>query len=316
MKPRYFYGVILVLAVVGLIFISGCINETDSEAPGCGSAGIVPTGCLGKSTIKDVKIEPPVECLKLRANNCNGGVLGIENRCSEDLEIGGKIIYADSYKLVEFVRDQEGKKFVIEPPGNFDSYNPEDEDLLSVNGTLGEKEVTISYVKKNVCGTSKTPDIPFLKMNETSFSRNETIKASVESEKMQMIFTGFPAFEIYQLIDGEWHNVDIYGMFCALPCSVDESEICGGIIACAPLPEHCLDFDPFFDKFEWDQFVYKTRNVECPNLSETRSCSFKEKAQLGTYKVVFQYSENCVDEDLFHAEENNVQEIEKQFEIL
>ncbi len=153
-----------------------------------------------------------------------------------------------------------------------------------------------------------------LKMDKTAFDKNETIEASVEGK--EMLFMGFPAFEIYQSVGGEWQWIDIYDVACALPCSANLEDICQGLpIVCAPLPEHCLDFDSSVDKFEWDQTILKTREVECPNLDERRICSFGETAEPGRYKVVFQYSEDCVYEDFFLVEENNVQKIEKEFEI-
>jgi len=153
-----------------------------------------------------------------------------------------------------------------------------------------------------------------LKMDKTTFAKSETVEVLVESK--DSLFTGFPAFEVRQLVGSDWQYVDVYDMACALPCTADESEICSKTpIACAPLPEHCQDFNPKTEKFEWDQTILKTREVSCPNLNETRFCSYKEKAESGTYKVVFQYSENCENEDLFEAEENNVQKIEKEFEI-
>ncbi|MCK4319133.1 hypothetical protein KAW38_01015 [Candidatus Micrarchaeota archaeon] len=306
----------LVVLTFSFFLISGCIDDrTETGAPGCDGGGWVPTGCLGKSLIKNITVEPAVACLKVDANNCNGGILGIENKCDVDFKIGGQTIYAHSYQTVEFVRNAEGEIFVIEPHGNFDSYNPEDEDFLSFKGTLGEEEITISYLKKNVCGTAKTPDIGgvSLEMFKTNFDPSEPVEAFVEADKM--FFTGFPAFEVYQLIDEEWHYVDIYDFFCALPCSANISEICGGPIACAPLPLHCMDFDFLSDNFEWDQTILKIRTIECPDSNETAICSFEEKAEPGTYKFVFQYSTNCINTEFFYAEENNVQTIEKTFEI-
>ncbi len=153
-----------------------------------------------------------------------------------------------------------------------------------------------------------------LKMDKTTFDQGEVIKVRVESEKK--LFTGFPAFEVYQLVDDGWQWIDVYDMACALPCSADEKDICTETpIACAPSPEHCQDFNPLVDKFDWDQTVLETRENDCSNLDETRICSFHEMAEPGKYKVVFQYSEKCVGEDLFLAEENNVQKIEKEFGI-
>ncbi len=322
--------IILIALIFGIILFSGCLDEgktdnTEIKAPGCEGAGIVPTGCLGKSVIKDINAQPTFECLKLDANNCNGGILGIENRCDTDLEIGGKTVHANSYKGIEFVRNREGKIFVTEPGGNVDTYNPEDEDLLSVKGKLGEKEITISYTKKNVCGTAKIPDIRgipetdkasetegvSLKMDKTIFARGEKITASVETEKKILI--GFPGFDVYQLSGDEWLQIDIYCLGCYSYCTAETKYICEPV-ACAPLPEHCMDFNPSSEKFEWDQTVCRTRKVECPGGEDT-ACFYEEKVEPGTYKVVFKYSENCVDEWLFDSEENNVQTIEKQFKI-
>lgn len=165
-----------------------------------------------------------------------------------------------------------------------------------------------------VGGMCKKEEKLELKIDKTIFDEGEAITATIKSEKK--LFTGFLAFEVQQLVDNEWQYIDIYDMTCALPCSVDESEICYEMpIACAPLPVHCQDFDPLVDKFEWDQTILKTRNVECSDLGEARTCSFKEMTEPGTYKIVFRYSENCVNKDLFEAEENKIQEIQKEFTI-
>lgn len=319
---------ILIGLIILVVLISGCLRDEDiirqatedyggeivEKAPGCEGAGISPTGCLGKSLIKDIKVEPTVECLKVEANNCNGGILEIDNKCADDLEVGSKTVRAGSFRLIEFVRDGAGDIRVIEPEGNPDSYNPEKEDTLSAKGKLGETEVIISYTKENVCGESKMPNIPYLKMEKDVFIKDEMIKASVETKKI--LFTNFYSFNVYKLIDGEWQYIDVYDAGCNLPCTSDESDICSEIqIACAPIPEHCQDFDSLLDKFEWDQTIYKSKEVECPEIEGTRYCSFTERAGLGIYKIVFKYSEGCANEGLFEAEENNVQSIEKQLEI-
>lgn len=151
--------IILMSLVLSIFLLSGCTDTKDSdwEKAGCGGSTLA-TGCLGGSVIKDIKVEPAAECLKLHTENCNGAILIIENDCRYDLNIGAKTIYAGSAKAVEFARNKEGKVFVVEIAGNFERYNPEDEDSLSVQGKLGEQTVTISYLKRNVCGTAKMGD--------------------------------------------------------------------------------------------------------------------------------------------------------------
>jgi len=148
---------LILIFLVFLIIYSQREKETkDDFAPGCeGKGGI--TGCLGKSGIKDIKVGLPVDCLHVKANNCNGGVLGIENRCTADLFLRDVIIPQNSYQLIEFIRDSNGSVVVLAPKGNFDSYNPLDEDTLSVRGLLGDLPLVITYTKKNICGEPKNP---------------------------------------------------------------------------------------------------------------------------------------------------------------
>ncbi len=57
----------------------GCLPRSGFKAPG---------GCRGKSSIVSIVVKPRINCLSIRANNCNGGVIEITNDCSEDLWIG------------------------------------------------------------------------------------------------------------------------------------------------------------------------------------------------------------------------------------
>lgn len=145
--------------LLAALLLSGCTdggNGAETDTPGCGGAGGI-TGCMGKSAIRELAVTPAVECLRVSANNCNGGVLGIENKCEDGLELGNITVPAGEYKLIEFVRMRAGNILVIEPLGNPTAYIPEDEDRMSVNGMLGAQEITISYLKKNVCGEARLP---------------------------------------------------------------------------------------------------------------------------------------------------------------
>ncbi len=307
--------ILIVLIFSGFLLLGCPLDGEGTGAPGCDGGGWMPTGCFGESVIENITVEPSSDCLKVDANNCNGGVLEVENRCGADLEIGGKTVPAGTtYQLLEFARNGDGDIYIIEPEGNFDSYCPENEDVLSVKGMLGDEEITISYTKKNICGEAKTPEASgsvSLEMGKTTFGLGEKIEAYVETD--ETLYTGFFAYEL-QKKDGEgWQYLDPYKIACALPCSGDEEVICSGPIACAPIPENCREFDPSSNTFEWDQTEYKTRDYECPD--STQICSYPESAEPGTYKIIFKYSENCVDEEYFGSDENNVQAIEKQFEI-
>lgn len=154
MKLKKILAIIGVLLLLFLAFAWLFDEGETSPAPGCESNGGI-TGCLGKSFIHDASLSPSFDCLHLKPNNCNGGVLGVENKCESDFTLGSVIISAGEYALVELVRSFDGTITVIAPEGNFDSYNPAESDELSVQGALGNEAVTLSYVKENVCGEPK-----------------------------------------------------------------------------------------------------------------------------------------------------------------
>ena len=79
--------IVLLLALL----LSGCIVTKGSPAPGCVESIGLPMsgGCFGKTVILDLTVEPENECLVITANNCNGGVLEVENSCPETLVLGG-----------------------------------------------------------------------------------------------------------------------------------------------------------------------------------------------------------------------------------
>jgi len=153
-----------------------------------------------------------------------------------------------------------------------------------------------------------------LKMEKTTFTKDETIKAWVETDKE--ILVGFNTFEVYQLSDNEWQYINDVCMGCYSMCSAGAEYICKDDpnVMCAPLPEECMDFEPEFDKFRWDQEICWMKEIDCGSGKE-ESCFYEEKAEPGTYKIVFRFAEECADEWLFESDENNIQTIEKEFEI-
>lgn len=151
-----------------------------------------------------------------------------------------------------------------------------------------------------------------IKTNKDSYDLNETIRIWAKSDKQ--IFATLPAFEIEQLVAGEWKQLNTFQSLCVMPCSGTFESLCAEeSIVCEPLFEGCLEADSP-ETFEWDQKVYDYGTVDC-NLNGERSCYFEKPVEPGTYKAVFSYSENCVDEFLFYTEENNVQKVEKTFTI-
>ena len=75
-------------------------------------------------------------------------------------------------------------------------------------------------------------------------------------------------------------------------------------------------FEADYDNVDWDQVYYDYQLVDCPDLGEKRSCCTERQAEPGKYKVIYSYSKDCVSVDLFEAKENNVQTVEKEFQIV
>ena len=133
---------------------AGCVVK-DSPAPGCVKYWpFAPMGgCFGKSIIKDLKVEPPIDCLAIEVNNCNGGILGVSNSCSETFVLGGVEIGPSEYNVGLDVLDQEdGRYLLTRTASNFSDYIPEEDELIELVGTLGEQKIRVSYTKtKKLC---------------------------------------------------------------------------------------------------------------------------------------------------------------------
>ncbi len=149
------------LGVIALLFLgallSGCLwdDGVESNTPGCdGDGGI--GGCLGKSFIRDVAVTPTRDCLAVKANNCNGGVLRVDNNCADALNFEGFSVPAGSWTFVEIVEAPATiGMFAIELKGNVACLVPESGASLSASASLGGEELIISYYKENVCGEAR-----------------------------------------------------------------------------------------------------------------------------------------------------------------
>ena len=139
-----------VLAVILLLLVSGCIVIKKSPAPGCVTYfGPAPMGgCFGKALIRDLKVEPQLDCLQVTVNNCNGGILTVANRCDSDLLIGGYTLRRGPHpESIELLRAADGGVYVNRTVSNFAAYRPLEDDSLTLAGSIGGSKVTLSYVK-------------------------------------------------------------------------------------------------------------------------------------------------------------------------
>jgi len=105
---------------------------------------------MGKSRIESVVVSPAQACLKLYVNNCNGGIVSIDNQCAYPLELGDirvKIKATPPEDSIELFRDEAGTVRAKFSAGNDASYSPvKDEDLLT-NAKLGKIDLQLRYKK-------------------------------------------------------------------------------------------------------------------------------------------------------------------------
>jgi hypothetical protein len=84
-------GRLALFAIILLLVSSVAINGCFSPAPGC-NKGIGMGGCFSTFAIKDITIDPKLDCIKFHINNCNNPTLGIINRCGKDIFFEGEKI--------------------------------------------------------------------------------------------------------------------------------------------------------------------------------------------------------------------------------
>ena len=141
-----------------VLFIStiftGCAN---SPAPGCNTS-LLPIigGCSGKTAIIDISHKPAVPCLTIRANNCNGGILEIRNRCSAALVfkssknkavVGNIIIQPDSDENFDLIKNNDNIYLSKSDSGNFSIIRLKQNHMITLDALLGSIPVRISFTK-------------------------------------------------------------------------------------------------------------------------------------------------------------------------
>jgi hypothetical protein len=131
-----------------LLLLSGCIVVKDSPAPGCIEYIGFPMagGCFGKTAILDLSVDPEQECLDITVNNCNGGILEVHNGCNEAFILGGVTIASGDRAGLDVVKEGNGYS-LVEVSSNFSDYIPELDERVQIAGTLGSREVWVTFTK-------------------------------------------------------------------------------------------------------------------------------------------------------------------------
>ena len=136
--------------------LSGCVILKNSPAPGC-VVSLVPIvgGCSGKAALTNLTVMPDTNCLNISVNNCNGGVLEVQNSCDTAFNIGQYIIYPSSNLTFDIVRknvsvDEEPSDNIfhlLETQSNFSHYIVEKDINVTFHGLLGTKAIDVSVIK-------------------------------------------------------------------------------------------------------------------------------------------------------------------------
>jgi hypothetical protein len=138
------------LIILAAVALAGCLVLKSSPAPGC-MRYLGPTpmgGCFGRNVIADLHVEPVMDCLRVSANNCNGGVLAFENRCGGDLSLEGYTIRPGPHQVyLDFRHDATGGVLANRSGSNFALYRPERDEEFILRGMLGSTGVRITFNK-------------------------------------------------------------------------------------------------------------------------------------------------------------------------
>ncbi len=135
-----------------LLLLNSCAYQ-DSPAPGCVEGGLFPSsgGCFGKTAIVDLALVSTPNCMRIEANNCNGGVLEIRSTCAENIHLGEIVILPSASTILD-VRESEEGLTVFETDTNFSQYKPEDNKKITILGAIGSQPIQITYTKtKPLC---------------------------------------------------------------------------------------------------------------------------------------------------------------------
>jgi hypothetical protein len=109
--------------------------------------GLAPMGgCAGKHAIVDLKADAP-DCLRISMNNCNGGVLEIQNTCADAFLLGGNMILPGEMASLDIRDDGVGNYSLLRNYSNFSSFLPAYDIPVRAAGDLGGRKIQFSFIK-------------------------------------------------------------------------------------------------------------------------------------------------------------------------
>ena len=148
-RSRFSRSALPLIVILSALLLTGCIVTKDSPAPGCVESIGFPVlgGCSGETVILDLTVEPQNECLTIAVNNCNGGVLEVDNSCLETLILGGVEIPSSDRVSLDVIERENGTYALRGVGGNFSDYVPEEDKSIVIAGLLGDQDVKVTFTK-------------------------------------------------------------------------------------------------------------------------------------------------------------------------
>ena len=133
--------------LLALLLVISCrlFGSNDSPAPGCNDG--IGGGCAGRTVILDVQVQPEIECLRIKANNCNGGVLEVYNGCEVVLVLEGHEVLPGDYPAFDLVETGDGAYRLVEVESNFSEYLPDTDRSVTVSGKIDGQALTVTFTK-------------------------------------------------------------------------------------------------------------------------------------------------------------------------
>jgi hypothetical protein len=104
-------------------------------------------GCNGKTILTDLTLEGFPECAQVTVNNCNGGVLKVQNGCSEALILDNlEIPSGESFNL-DIQPGTDGGFDLVRTPSNFSDYSPLEDQIIQFTGSFGDQTISMTFLK-------------------------------------------------------------------------------------------------------------------------------------------------------------------------
>ena len=156
--------IVMIIITMLLISIScGGSPSQESPAPGCNTGGgcfPVMGGCFGKTVIQDLAVTGGGDCLRVGVNNCNGGVIDIENSCQEALIFNKVVIPAGDTMTLDVLQTMDDQFEFYQIASNFSEFVPETDQWIEITGTMGDQSVRIAFLKTAPLCEYHKPIIP------------------------------------------------------------------------------------------------------------------------------------------------------------